>query len=491
MCTNAVNYRNISAFRRESSASTTAILKPYAVLCDRVLKRRLSTIPPVVSTINSRRTFATFGDYVAIHPGLPLRLLSNLCFCILLTCSPFTGLNTAAPFQTAPPTSPKSESTDEKQAPSKANKVLTTADFRNAFRGVWAPPSGQMRKSFSGSYGTHEQSIDGKHIYMKGHQKEYLTYGVLLPPEPRITRKASEVPRAKLIEWRKIPAPTNLVDKSGIHQYGFLETEKGLFFTFKPFYAVSGEDFPSQVFVDHDGKVFGCNKLTGHPIPELQEPYHHNKVAGYMCRPPKGIAADYLVGLCGTPGSHKTSAGPSLYAVNFDLDVPPGQSQQALPMIAFNPGPHAMKGWDNVTSIRGAAWIELENRSAVIFTARRSVGHVWYGHDEFDDKKTGKKYKDLINHNKGYHAESYSQGFWIMDPKQALKAYEGKIRPMDVQPVQWIDFKELGVTLDDMPPNGWVTASYRDGRLIVGIEAGFPDRDGLRTPLMLEFQFKD
>jgi hypothetical protein len=27
--------------------------------------------------------------------------------------------------------------------------------------------------------------------------------------------------------------------------------------------------------------------------------------------------------------------------------------------------------------------------------------------------------------------------------------------------------------------------------LIVGIEAGFPDKDGLRTPLMLDFQFKD
>ncbi len=428
---------------------------------------------------------------MAIHPGLPLRLLSNLSFCILLTCSPFTGLNTAAPFQTAPATIPKSGSTDEKQAPSKANKVLTTADFLKAFRGVWAPPSGQMRKSFSGSYGTHEQSIDGKHIYMKGHQKEYLTYGVLLPPEPRITRNASEVPRAKLIEWRRIPAPTNLVDLSGIHQYGFLETEKGQFFTFKPFYAVTGEDFPSQVFVDHDSNIFGCNRLTGPPVSRLTDIYHHNKVAGYMCRPPKGIDAEYLVGLCGTPGSSKSSAGPSLFAVKFDTKIPQEQAQQATAMIVYNPGPGAMKGWDNVTSIRGAAWIELENRGAVIFTALRSVGHVWYGKDEFVDQKTGQEYKDQVNHNKGYHAESYSQGFWIMDPQQLLKAYHGKIHPMEVQPVQWIDFKELGVTLDDTPHYGWVTASYRDGRLIVGIEAGFPDKNGLRTPLMLEFQFKD
>ena len=457
----------------------------------RVLTCRLRTIPPLISTIYSRRTFATLGDYVAIHPGLPLRLLSNLSFCILLTCSPFTGLNTAAPFQTAPATIPKSGSTDEKQAPSKANKVLTTADFRKAFRGVWAPPSGQMRKSFSGSYGTHEQSIDGKHIYMKGHQKEYLTYGVLLPPEPRITRNASEVPRAKLIEWRRIPAPTNLVDLSGIHQYGFLETEKGQFFTFKPFYAVTGEDFPSQVFVDHDSNIFGCNRLTGPPVSRLTDIYHHNKVAGYMCRPPKGIDAEYLVGLCGTPGSSKSSAGPSLFAVKFDTKIPQEQAQQATAMIVYNPGPGAMKGWDNVTSIRGAAWIELENRGAVIFTALRSVGHVWYGKDEFVDQKTGQEYKDQMNHNKGYHAESYSQGFWIMDPQQLLKAYHGKIHPMEVQPVQWIDFKELGVTLDDIPHYGWVTASYRDGRLIVGIEAGFPDKNGLRTPLMLEFQFKD
>jgi hypothetical protein len=210
-----------------------------------------------------------------------------------------------------------------------------------------------------------------------------------------------------------------------------------------------------------------------------------------MCRPPKGIDADYLVGLCGTPGSSKTSAGPSLFAVDFDTKIPPGNSQKATAMIAYNPGRGAMEGWDNVTSIRGAAWIELENRSAVIFTARRSVGYVWYGKDEFIDQKTGKKYKDLINLNKGYHAESYTQGFWIMDPRQVLKAYQGKISPMDVKPVEWIDFKDLGITLDNMPSNGWVTASYRNGRLIVGIEAGFPDKDGLKTPLMLDFQFQD
>jgi len=421
----------------------------------------------------------------------PLPVLSNLCIYIMLTCYPFAGFCKAAPYQDATAATPKTDSADEKKAPTKAKSILTKTDFHKAFRGVWAPPSGQLRKSFSGSYSTHEQSIDGKHIYMKGHQNEYLTYGVLLPPEPRITRNASEVPRAQLVEWRRIPAPTNLVDKSGIHQYGFLETEKGLFFTFKPFYAVSGEDFPSQVFVDHDGNVFGCNKLTGPPISQMTDLYHHNKIAGYMCRPPKGISADYLVGLCGTPGSSKTSAGPSLFAVNFDTKIPPGNPQKATAMIAYNPGRGAMEGWDNVTSIRGAAWIELEDRSAVIFTARRSVGYVWYGSDEFVDQKTGKEYKDRINSNKGYHAESYSQGFWVMDPQQVLKAYQGKIRPMDVKPVEWIDFKDLGITLEDMPPNGWVTASYRDGRLIVGIEAGFPDTDILRTPLMLEFQFKD
>jgi hypothetical protein len=159
--------------------------------------------------------------------------------------------------------------------------------------------------------------------------------------------------------------------------------------------------------------------------------------------------------------------------------------------MAYNPGRGSMEGWDNVTSVRGAAWIELENRGAVIFTAQRSVGHVWYGLPEITDQKTGNAYIDRVNKNKGYHAESYSQGLWVMDPQQVLKAYQGKIRPVDVKPVEWIDFNDLGITLENMPANGWVTASYRDGRLIVGIQAGFPDKDGLRTPLMLEFQFED
>ena len=376
-------------------------------------------------------------------------------------------------------------------------RLLSREDFRKAFRGVWAPPvvnSTIVSQTFSGSYATHEQSLDGKHIYLKGHQKEFLRYGVLTPPEPVITRTASSVPQAKLVEWRNLPAPPNLVDRSGIHQYGFLEAAKGLYLTFKAFYAVSGEDHPSQVFVDRAGTVFGSNKLNGPDVPKLPALYTHNKVAGYMCRPPKGVDADYLVGLSGTPGSRWSSAGPSLYAVKFDTQVPLGQAQNATAMMAYEPGPEAMAGWDNITSVRGCAWIEIGDRQAVIFTGRRSVGHVWYGMPDFVDPKTGKAYHDPTNPNKGYHAEGYSQGFWIMDPVDVLKAYRGEIRPMDVKPVEWVAFEELGVLLENgstepARSSGWVAASYRDGRLIVGIEAGYPLSGGLKMPLMLEFRF--
>ena len=88
---------------------------------------------------------------MAMTPGLPLPLLNKLCICILLTCTSFVGVCKAAPYQDAPAAPPKTDRADEKKAPLKSNKILTAADFREAFRGVWAPPSGPLRKSFSGS----------------------------------------------------------------------------------------------------------------------------------------------------------------------------------------------------------------------------------------------------------------------------------------------------------------------------------------------------
>ncbi len=371
-------------------------------------------------------------------------------------------------------------------------RVLGRDDFQRAYCGVWVPPEVANPHTFWGSFGTHEQSEDGEYVYLKCHPKDYRAYGVLRVPEPVVTRDVREVPRAELVEWREFGVPEKVVDKSGIHQYGFLETEKGIFLTFKSYYAVSGEDFPSQAFVDRDGKMFGCNTLGGKGVAGIADLYHHNKVAGYICRPPSWMKVDYLVGMCGTPGSRKTSAGPSLYGVTFDRGISAGESQQATPILSYDPGRHAMPGWDNVTSVRGAAWIEREGAGAVIFSARRSVGHVWYGHPEHEDTKTGVVYRDTLNANKGYHAEGYRQGFWVMDPAELRMVYEGKIPPWSVKPREWIDLTELGVMVEGSNPVGWVTASYRDGRLILGVEGGYAGNSGSkRLPLMIEFRFRD
>lgn len=384
----------------------------------------------------------------------------------------------------------RAEGGGNKQVGGRRLRVLGRDDFQKAFRGVWTPPEVAHPHTFSGSYATHEQSADGMHVYLKCHPKEYRAYGVLHVPEPVVTREVRAVPRARLVEWREFGVPQKVVNKSGVHQYGFLETEKGTFLTFKSYYAVSGEDFPSQVFVDRDRKMYGCYTLRGEGVMGISDLYHHNKVAGYICRPPSWMKVDYLVGLCGTPGSQKSSAGPSLYGVTFDREVAAGMSQKALPILSYDPGRSAMQGWDNVTSVRGAAWIEIEGAGAVIFSARRSVGHVWYGHAEHKDTRTGVSYRDPLNANKGYHAEGYRQGFWVMDPNEMRSVYEGKQHPSSVKPIAWIDLAEMGVMVEGGNPVGWVTASYRDGRLILGIEGGYAGNSGFdRLPLMLEFRF--
>ena len=364
-----------------------------------------------------------------------------------------------------------------------AGAVLGAEDFRRAFRGVWAPPSSGVKDGFAGSYATHEQARDGRTIYLKGHQGKPARYGVLIPPEPAKTRDPAGVPRAELVEWRSLPAWPNLTDRSGIHQYGLLDSDRGLFVTFKAFYAVGGEDFPSQGLVDRDGKVFGLYRLES-PAWKCD----HNKVAGYMCRPPSGIDADYLVGLCGTPGSQHSSHGPSLYAVRFDSAVEVGKAQTATPILSYTPKRSPMRDWDNITSVRGAAWIEANGKGAVVFSGHRSMGHVWYGKPEVT-AADGKHYVDHHHSSKGYHAEGYAQGLWVYDPADVRDAFHGKRKPDEVQPVEWVDLKDLGATLEGASPKGWVTASYRDGRLIIGIQSGVPGSEGAGIPLMVEFRW--
>ena len=106
-----------------------------------------------------------------------------------------------------------------------------------------------------------------------------------------------------------------------------------------------------------------------------------------------------------------------------------------------------------------------------------------------------KAYHDPTNPNEGYQIEGCSQRFWIMDPVEVLKAHRGEIRHMDVKPVELVAFEELDVLLQNgstepARSSGYVAATYRDGRLIVGIEAGYPLSGGLRMPLMLEFRFR-
>jgi hypothetical protein len=125
---------------------------------------------------------------------------------------------------------------------------------------------------------------------------------------------------------------------------------------------------------------------------------------------------------------------------------------------------------------------------AVVFSGHRSIGHVWYGKPEVT-AADGKHYVDHNRTSKGYHAEGYAQGLWVYDPADVRDAFHGKRKPDEVQPVEWVDLKDLGATLEGASPNGWVTASYRDGRLIIGIQSGVPGSEGAGIPLMLEFRW--
>lgn len=383
-------------------------------------------------------------------------------------------------------------------------RLLTSADFLAAFQGVWSvgkdrDPLDSSRR-FGNSQAVHDQAADG--VILKTHPIDLHGYGVVHPAVPKKTKLASEVPIATTRRWGETPVPLDLPDGQGTDQYGILAACDGGFYqSFKCFYAVNNVDHASQCYT-RNGETTPCYRLNGPTVASLPDAYAHNRVAGYMCRPPADMNASYLVGLCGTPGSAASSHGPSLYAVNFWQHAERGSTQLARPLLSYGTGEMSLPDWDNITTIRGAAWIETPDTHAVIFAGVRSIGATWYdikGHtttpEGFSEHTltlpdgTQKKVHDQWKKAKGYHAEDYDQGLWIYNPDDLRAVLNGTMQPHEPRPAEWVSLRQAGLLMDGSNHAKWITASYRDGRLLIGQQHGFMASASVEPrPLFLEFR---
>ena len=354
---------------------------------------------------------------------------------------------------------------DPDPLPSKKT-VLTGQDFADAAVGRWAPKitsgDGHQYRRMGYSKAVHAIMPDGR-VLVKCHPYDLHGCGVCAGVSSPMSESAL---LNNVLEFGELLVPSYVPINSSSSQRGLLYRGDDLYATYAAYYAVSGEDYGSQ---SKNGE--GCFTLTGEPVEGMSGPYHHNKVAGYLALPPEGMQADYLVGLCGSAGAGTTSAGPNLYAVNWNDGAPVAEM-----LVGYSLADDlVMPGWDNVTQIRGAAWMDTGDKHGVMFTGVRSIGHVWYGLRDSNDG-----HHDPWDGTKGYHAEDYDQGFWIFNPDD-----------LQAGPTEWVSIRGLGWldgVKDDFRVNHkmQVTCSHVAGRTLIGVSRGYPSSPYERTPLFIE-----
>jgi len=356
--------------------------------------------------------------------------------------------------------------------------VLTKQDILAAYQGAWTVNNKdrgeQALQRFGYSDSVHEIALDQKHFYIKGHSHDTFNFATVVPPSP--SKNLQSIPVATETKWGRLADKSAVPAWGSTSGYGMLETPTGFYLTFKSYYAVSPADYPSQCMRTETG-ITPLKMLTGLANAKLPHLYHHNKVAGYMARPQMCMKASYLAGLCGTAGLALSSYGPSLYAVDFE-------SGSAKPLLCYGID-SKLPEWDEVMQVRGCAWIETAGKHAVIFSALRSKGAVWYG--EPDSSKgpkptVGVRYFDKYRNAKGQHAEGYDPILMIYNPNDFNSENPSSARPTEI-----ISLRDEGLLPLDVYPTDNVTASYSLGRLTIGVQGGVKAMEPL--PLFLDFQF--
>ena len=365
--------------------------------------------------------------------------------------------------------------------------VLTPDDIKAAFKGVFALPmfQGEEKSQRMGySKAVHDQVGDTR-IEVSSHPYDLESFALLETPLPFQVTAHPDIPIAIGLDWRRFPRPDNTPSKSGTRNRGILYVPGGRIASYAAYYAVTGEDHPSQSINGAE-----CQTVSG-------EYCQHNKIAGPLARVPARSEFNnslYLAGLSGGAGMGTGSWGPAMHLVwrseNDDLyDDLYGSTLICHP--ESNPSPY----WNLASKIRGFAWIETETKHGVIFIETHGVGKIWYGPNIWKDPDTGIEYRDPWHADKGYHAEGYVPILWIYNPEALIQVWEENLDPWTPEPVHRVDLYDEGIIQYYDSPQRKVshyvnyTMSYKNGRLLIGQAEGYPVNAYENTPLFYGFGF--
>ena len=154
------------------------------------------------------------------------------------------------------------------------------------------------------------------------------------------------------------------------------------------------------------------------PVNSGDQRWHSYKHGGYICEVPEPFATQYLGGrnlLSGlqiSTGRQYSSQGPALFAYRLP-DKPPqhGAALNALPMLWY-PMNSRVAGHHGADLWKGAAWLTVGDKQAIVFVGRKAHGPERYGQalptDCYDYK--------------GYHGDSYEIQMLFYAPGDLVQA---------------------------------------------------------------------
>ena len=252
---------------------------------------------------------------------------------------------------------------------------------------------------------------------------------------------------------------------------GMLPGDGVIYFTAHQFYNGPGEDWQTQ------GRYTGAPDGTGttsvmwtvdHPLAI------HQRVGGYMSRPPevmRNAGYDYLAGLQGSAGNSAGRWGPNLFAIDVDNG---GTALKARPLICHPEEEHLTDFFRKPATVHSMEWIEHGGKHGLLCMVRIPLGVVWYG------LPTEGPTLDPYSKAKGYHAQGYALEAWIYEPSDLLEVYRGEREPWTLVPVemtrllerQTIDSPETAYSFLTGNPYNPVRVSCSGDRLLFLQEKG-------------------
>jgi len=270
-------------------------------------------------------------------------------------------------------------------------------------------------------------------LYLVGHDQDQLVAEISIPtPVISPSKNIADLPVATMLQpFADVMGGlmNSVIDAPRIGGLAWLDRGNGgqqMHWTVWRFYNVSGDQFPG-----HGYSSVNLNAPAGTGAWTLGN-YHNQSTAGYLFTVPKEWADRNLggkrlvAGQNSVNGNSTSSWGPSMFAYDpaqNPAQPPPFGAALDVAVMANYPystnGENDFPGYEPTDWWRGASWINVGGRHAVVVVGSKALGETRYGPPQPGD----------CNQYQGYHGDPYEPQILFFDPDDLAAAANGDRDP--------------------------------------------------------------